>query len=398
MAILKLEPFSGLSGDMFLGLFANLGGFYDELKTLPKLLKLEDELHIEFSEKVKTGIACTHVKIVDLQEKHRHNHAHHHHHHRHLKDVNAIIDKSDLDDATKERAKAIFLEIGKAEADVHGTSLEKIHFHEVGAIDSIADVVGAAWLIEKLGITKTYCETVNTGFGFVNTEHGRLPVPAPATQKLLTGMPTEKGEIKSEMVTPTGAAILKNLKPSFTIPALSEEKIGYGPGEKDFKIPNVLRGSICSESKENKKVYCVECNLDDSNGEYLGNEFRQLLLDKGALEVVVYPVLMKKSRPGNVVQVLCNTSDLDSVCDSILEITSGIGLRYYPVERKVLNRTFVDVQTKWGLVQLKEVVLPSGKVSAKPESDQVMKIAMNSNLNPEKVKQIIIKEYENQKS
>jgi len=393
MTLLKLEPFSGLSGDMFLGLLADLADAHDDLKQLPKLLNLNDELKIELTPVVKTGIACTHIKIIDLQEKHRHDKHHHHHHHRHLKDVNKIIDDSLLDDATKTRAKAIFQEIGIAEANVHGTTLEKIHFHEVGAIDSIADIVGAAWLIEKIGIKKTYCETVTTGFGFVNTEHGRLPIPAPATQKLLIGMPTNKGEINSEMVTPTGAAILRNLNPDFDVPPLIEQKVAYGPGEKDFDIPNVLRGSLCSSITGEEQLYSVECNLDDSPSEYLGNELQNLLFEYGAKEVLIYPVVMKKSRPGNVLQVLVEKSKLDQICDIILEMTTSIGLRYYPIKRKVLNRIFVSIQTEWGEVTVKEVTLPSGNKIAKPESNDVMDIALKYALNPETVKHKITQIY-----
>lgn len=395
MRILKLEPFSGLSGDMFLGLLADLADAHKELEQLPKWLNLEEELAIEFSSMNKVGIACTHVKIRDLQSEHRHQHGHHHHHHRHLADVNRIIDESTLDKAVKSRAKAIFLEIGKAESEVHGVGLDKIHFHEVGAIDSIADVVGAAWLIEKLQLKKTYCEVVCTGFGFVETEHGRLPVPAPATQKILLGMPTSKGEVKSEMVTPTGAAILKSLNPIFQMPSLVEEKVGYGPGEKEFKIPNVLRGALCNSFEDDKEsLYLVQCNLDDECAEYLGNAFQNELLKQGALDVVLHQSLMKKGRPGVVLETLIQETKLDVICDFILERTTSIGLRYFPVKRKVLERRAFVIDSEWGKVAAKEVILPSGKKMAKPESNDVVRIAEENNLNPNFVKQEILKSYD----
>jgi uncharacterized protein (TIGR00299 family) protein len=391
--ILKLEAFAGLSGDMFLGLLADLGDFHDQLQKLPQLLHLEEELKICYSQKNKNGIACTHVKIIDLKQEERH--AHEHHHHRHLKDVYKIIDNSDLDAASKERARAIFAEIAKAESEVHGVSIEKIHFHEVGAIDSIADVLGAAWMIEMLGIEKTYCTTVHTGYGFVNTEHGKLPVPAPATQKILQGIPCMAGDVKSEMVTPTGAAILKNLHADFEIPVLTENKVGYGPGEKDFEIPNVLRGSLCEKPhNKNEQLYVLQCNLDDCNGETLGQEFQQMIMDTGALDISIHPILMKKGRPANMISIMTKEAHLDALTNLLLEMTSTIGVRYFPVQRKELKRMPVTLASPWGDIRAKQVILPSGKTRIKPESDDIMNIAKEQGLNPQHIKQEIRQSWE----
>lgn len=380
MKILKLEPFAGLSGDMFLGLFADLGDYHNELMQLPKMLNMENELDIKIESTVKKGIACKQIRIVDLNLS-KDNHSH-----RHLSDIYKIIDNSLLDDSTKNRARAIFSELGKAESEIHGVPIEKIHFHEVGAIDSIADIVGAAWLFEKLNIDKTYCETVNTGWGFVNTEHGRLPVPAPATHKLLLGIPTTKGEVKSEMVTPTGAAILRNINPEFEIPTLTEVKVGYGPGEKEFTIPNVLRGSICKNISARLQSYIIECNIDDGTGEYLGRELQEMLFSDGALEVYLQPVVMKKSRMGTLLKVIANEDNLESLTNLILTMTSSIGLRYYPVNRKILKRKHFKIDTEWGKVRVKESILPDGKTIIKPESDDIMRIAQKYNLNPYYIK------------
>lgn len=382
--ILKLEAFAGLSGDMFLGLLADLGNFHEELKQLPKLLHLEKEMLIEFREMNKTGIACKHIKVVDIVSTDRIND---HHHHRHLKDIYSIINRSDLDEGTKKRARLIFELIGKAESEIHGVSLDKIHFHEVGAIDSIADVIGAAWMIEKLKISKTYCTSVVTGYGFVNTEHGKLPVPAPATQKILQGIPVKTGEVKSEMTTPTGAAILRSLHPIFTIPDLIEKKIGYGPGEKEFEIPNVLRGSLCEELNSNEEqIYMLQCNLDDCCGEMLGHEFQQMIMDKGALDVSIHPILMKKSRPANMISVITKEQHIDQLADLLLETTSTIGVRFFPIQRKELKRETIFIDSQWGKVSAKKVVLPSGRIRIKPESDGVMRISKEQEIDPMYVK------------
>ncbi len=387
--ILKLEAFAGLSGDMFLGLLADLGNFHDQLKELPQILNLEKELELVFSQKNKKGIACTHVKIIDLKQDERHKQDHHHH--RHLKDVYKIIDDSELDEASKYRAKEIFTEIGKAESEVHGVTIEKIHFHEVGAIDSIADIVGAAWMIEQLGIEKTYCTTVHTGSGFVDTEHGKLPVPAPATQKILQGIPTISGDVKSELVTPTGAAILKNLHAIFDIPVLIENIVGYGPGEKDFAIPNVLRGSLCSENAKNEEqLYELQCNLDDCSGETLGQEFQQVILENGGLDICIHPIIMKKGRSANMISIITKEKDLDKISNLLFEMTSTIGVRYYPIQRKELKRTAVTLSSPWGQIKAKQVDLPSGKIRIKPESDYIMKIAREQKLNPQHIKQLIL--------
>ncbi len=393
MAILKLEAFSGLSGDMFLGLLADLAMAHDDIIKLPHLLHLEEELQVKITDVVKTGLACKHIKIIDLQEHHRHHDGHQHHHHRHLKDVYAILDKSSLTTQAKEIAKQTFLLLAEAEAEVHGTTIEKIHFHEVGAIDSIADVAGTALLLDKLNITQTFATPITTGYGFVNTEHGRLPVPAPATQKLLAGFPTESGENKSEMVTPTGAAILKYLNPEFNLPVLSELKIGYGPGEKDFPIPTVLRGSLCKPLEKSETIYQVECNLDDETPEHLGYDFQQALLNKGALDIFITPTLMKKGRSGLILQILVKELDLGQLTDFILEMTTGIGLRYFPVHRKELERKMRALETEWGMVKVKEVVLPSGKKSIKPENDEIMRIALEQNLLPNDIIVKVLHEY-----
>ena len=297
MNILKIEPFSGMSGDMFLGALAELTDSWIEIMELPDKLGLLN-VEIKITNVEKKGIACKHIKIIDnnnykllkpVETKHSHQviaqdhgteneiiifHTNSHHH-RHLKDIYKIIDEGKISQTTKRAAKEIFLLLGQAEAKVHGIDINKIHFHEVGAIDSILDIVGAAYLLDKLNIQKTYSLNVCTGFGFVSTEHGRLPVPCPATKELLLGFPTYAGNSEGEMTTPTGAAILKYLNPEFIIPPLVEEKTAYGPGEKEFSHPNVLRLSRCKTDAEiQENIFMIETNIDDMSPEILGTDFQ----------------------------------------------------------------------------------------------------------------------------
>ena len=398
MNILKIEAFSGLSGDMFLGALAELTNAYDELTQLPGKLHLKN-VEVKISDVNKNGIACKHIKIIDNNEYqdtdrnilsqpiHNHHHTNHQedisirqkkhsHHHRHLKDIYKIIDEADLSDRAKEISKKTFLLLGEAEAKVHGVDINTIHFHEVGAIDSILDIVGTAFLLDKLNIQKSFVTDIRTGKGFAMTEHGRLPIPCPATKELLLGFPTYSGDTDGEMTTPTGAAILKYLNPDFNIPSMIEEKTGYGPGEKNFKHPNVLRLSLCkSKSEKQEDIYLIETNIDDMSLEVVGLEFQQQLLENGALDFYYTQVIMKKGRPGLLVSVLAIEKNVPAISDFILENTTSIGLRYYPVSRNILKREIREVNTSLGKIKVKEAVLPSGKKRVTPEYDSCALIA-----------------------
>ena len=413
---LKIEAFAGTSGDMFLGALAGLADAYESIKTLPALLHLEDEAEIKITDVVKTGIACKHIKIIEKTHHHHHhddhhheenhheeNHNHHehksghhhehqsshqhittsaHHHGRNLQDIYHLIDHAAISDNAKNIAKEIFLILGTAESEIHGKPLEEIHFHEVGAIDSIMDIVGTAWLIDMLKIEKAYSTPITTGFGFVKTAHGKLPVPTPATQLLLHGFQTKQGDYAGELTTPTGAAILNYLQPSFEIPVLTETKTSYGPGEKELKIPNTLRLSLCDNEKIKDKIVVIQTNIDDLSGEYLGLEFQQKLLDSGALDFYFQQVIMKKGRPGVILTVLTPSSNLEKIGELIFENTSAIGLRYYPVDRMELGREILSLETGFGTVKAKEVTLPSGKKRLKFENDEVMRISKETGLSP----------------
>ena len=267
---LYIEAFSGLSGDMLLSAFCGLADYYDEILHLPEKLKLSDG-KVVIDTVNKNGIVCQSVRIIDLHERqndhHHHHHekghhhheedhqphqddGHHHHHHRHLKDILQIIENGDISDQAKQIAKDIFTIIGESEAKIHNMDLDTIHFHEVSGVDSILDIVGCAVLIDRLQIGKTYATAICTGSGMVKTQHGLLPVPAPATADILMNMPTYSGDEKGERVTPTGAAVLKYLNPQFSIREIRREKIAYGPGKKDFIGPNVVRVSILAAKKK----------------------------------------------------------------------------------------------------------------------------------------------------
>ena len=423
MSILKIEAFSGLSGDMFLGALAELSGAYDELVQLPSLLNLE-QVEVKITEVEKAGIACRHIKILDHNEygehKHVHNqgqthesikadaddhqikhfsiasnqpHDHGHHHNRHLKDIEKIIDDGHLTDNAKRIAKDIFRLLGTAESKVHGVDINIIHFHEVGAIDSILDIVGSAFLLDKLSIDSSVSTAICTGHGFVMADHGRMPIPAPATKELLLGIPAYPGKAKGEMTTPTGAAILKYLAPSFDIPVLIEEKIGHGPGEKDFEHPNVLRLSICENNANGKEeIYMVETNIDDMSSEMLGSDFQDNLLKTGALDYYFTQVIMKKGRPGVLISVFVPPASIIEVTNFLLENTTTIGVRSYPAARHILKRLSKTIQTSLGQIDIKEIDLPSGQKRRTVEYESAKKIALNLNRPVSEIFSILNKE------
>jgi pyridinium-3,5-bisthiocarboxylic acid mononucleotide nickel chelatase len=416
MTILKIEPFSGLSGDMFLGALAEITNSWDELIYLPGKLGLKN-VDLKISNVEKAGIACKHIKIVDhnfynlspikgiakiehehseSDHNHKHDDSHHHHtndrlinpikinhehHHRNLKDIYKIIDAGEISVNTKKISQEIFLLLGQAEAKVHGLDINIIHFHEVGAIDSIIDIVGTAYLLDKLNVQKSYSLPICTGFGFVMTEHGKLPVPTPATKELLLGFPTYAGETQGEMTTPTGAAILRYLNPEFTVPALVEEKVGHGPGEKNFIHPNVLRLTLCElKSDKEENIFILETNIDDMSSELIGIDFQQQLFNNGALDFYFTQVVVKKGRPGIVLSVIVKKNDINTLSDFLLENTTSIGLRYYPVKRKVLSRKIINIETSLGNAVIKEITLPSGKVRMVPEYESCSTLAKTNNL------------------
>lgn len=382
MTIVYIDAFSGLSGDMFLGALAGLTDSYDELRDLPKLLFLNDA-KIEITEVDKNGIVCKHIKVIDLnvpevleQDHGHHDHDHHHHHsHRHLSDINKIIENAAIPEGAKAIAKAIFLIIGESESKIHNIPLKNIHFHEVSGVDSIIDIVGCAILLHKLEIKKTYATAICTGFGFVDTQHGKLPVPAPATADILAGIPIYAGDEPGERVTPTGAAILKFLNPDFDVPVLTTIKTVYGPGSKDFIAPNVLRLSLCEQRNNPEDIYILETNIDDMSNEFLGNDFQEGLFKNGANDFHYNPIHMKKGRQGVLLSCSLPANRIQQISDYIFEHTSTIGVRYYPVKGNKLEREIKSFETPYGIVNVKIVKTPSGRKKAKIEYNDLKKIS-----------------------
>jgi len=366
MTVLRIEPFSGISGDMMLGALLDLGADPALLTGLPAALGL-DGASVTVGSVDRCGIKCVKVDIVDDTEPV----------HRHLSDIEAMIQGADLADGARAFALKVFRIVGEAEAQVHGVPVEKVHFHEVGAIDSILDIVGAAVLLDSLGVDRAVSDPVCVGSGFVNCAHGRLPVPAPATALILHGVPAYPGEIAKEMTTPTGAALLKALEPEFEAPVLAVTATGYGAGTREFEQPNCLRLSLGEVAEAGETIWQIQTNLDDSTGELLGGHFQDLLLERGALDLNLCPVIMKKGRPGQRLEVLCRTADRETVVNAILEETTTIGVRYFPVSRTALPRVAETVITRFGEIGVKTVTLPSGRTRRTPEYENCRALAVD---------------------
>ena len=432
MSTLYLEPSSGASGDMFLGALASLADAHEELLDLPGKLHLPDG-KVEIRDVIKNGIACRQVRVIDLGrenpdeaspetghphhehgEERRHDHDHDHDHdqdhdeahgphhghshehdpahdhphggHRHLTDILELIDHAHISRRAKSIARDIFQLIGEAEAQVHQIPVESIHFHEISGVDSIIDIVGTAVLLDRLDVTRTYSDPICTGFGSVRTQHGLLPVPAPATAELLTGMPVYKGTEQGERLTPTGAAIIRFLDPDFNLPPLTVETIAYGPGEKDFVAANVLRASLVQADPRSQRLFVVDTNLDDSAPEALGGRFQADLLAAGAIDFHLTPVQMKKGRPGICLSVLVPEERLQPVADFILEETTTIGLRYHPVDRRILPRETFQLETEHGPVPGKTVTTPFGTRRWKFEYDALHAYSRKAGLSVEQAR------------
>ena len=395
MKTLYVEPFSGVAGDMFLSALCGLTEAYDAIEALPDKLHLHDG-KVEIREVDKNGIVCRRVSVLDLNpdETHRHTHhhgpagdhdhghAHNHPHGRHLSDILHLIDRGHIPPGAKKIAVEIFQLIGKAESTIHQIPLQHIHFHEISGVDSIIDIVGCALLLDRLQIEKTYSDPICTGFGMVDTRHGLLPIPAPATALLLEGMPVYKGEEEGERVTPTGAAILRYLNPSFTIPPLQLRKNAYGPGNKNFSEPNVVRLSLGNEvgSVTPSSLYVIQTDLDDCSPELLGAAFQEGLVKAGAIDFTLASVTMKKGRPGVKFSALVTEKNLQAVCHYLLENTTTIGVRYYPVQREELARQTLTLETAYGPIRAKRVTTPSEKSRLKAEYDDLLRASKEKNI------------------
>ena len=350
MTILYLDCYAGISGDMTVGALLDLGVPLEHLRD--ELAKLElppGSYELSTSRTERQHVAALKFDVA----------VHDHHTHRHYAGIDSMIAASALSGSVKDRARRIFRRLAEAEALVHGVAIEDVHFHEVGAIDSIIDIVGTAICLEYLGVETVYAAALPLGGGFIETSHGRLPVPAPATVELLKGLPVHGECGPGERVTPTGAAIVAALATGFgKQPAMVLEKTGCGAGGKDFAdCPNILRaflGRSVEKTDHADAVIVVEANIDDSTPEVLGYAMERLFED-GALDVFFTPIQMKKNRPGVMVSFLCHPEQLDQLAQLLLSETSAIGLRYYRTDRIILQRRTVEQQTEFGTVRFKQV-------------------------------------------
>ncbi len=371
MKLCYFDCFSGIAGDMTLGALVDAGADLNEIDT--ELRKLGLAGWSLRAEKVRRGpLQATKVDVK--VEGHQH-------HHRGLADILKLIEKATLPPRVWARATEVFKCLGEAEARVHGIPIDKVHFHEVGAVDAIVDIVGACVGFELLGIEGFVCSPLNVGGGSVQTEHGLLPVPAPATADMLRQAPTYSTGIQRELVTPTGAALVAGLVNRFgPLPAMTVAKIGYGAGSFEFKEqPNVLRLFLgetaeAAASTEEPEVSILEANLDDMTPEVGGYVLEQALA-AGALDVYFTPVQMKKNRPGVVLTVICPPERADALARLIFEQTTTIGLRQSSARRRVLERAFVTVKTPLGDVRMKLARLNGRILNAAPEYDDCQRLA-----------------------
>jgi len=389
MKILYYDCFCGISGDMNLAALIDLGVPKEYLIQELSKINLNSEYVIKIEKSVKLGITGTRVDVI--LNSHVHNHDHHH---RNLKDIEEIINSSDLSDKVKKLSLDMFMKVAKAEAKVHGKPLYEVHFHEVGAIDSIVDMGGAAICLDYLNVDKIIASPVQVGGGFVKCAHGLMPVPAPATVEILKNIPINAGIVQFETTTPTGAAILAANVEEFTRNVdFSIKKIAYGIGHRDLEIPNVLRAYL-GEKESYVKIgehYILETNIDDMNPELYGY-VEEKLFEAGALDVFKTPIFMKKGRPGIKLSVLTNEKVEQDALDVIFEETTSIGVRKYKVEKIMLNRDFSKVKTEYGDITIKKSYYKGNLVKYKPEYEECKTIAKEKNISIDKVYKAVYKQ------
>lgn len=393
-----LDCSSGIAGDMFLGACLDLGMPLDILHETVAHLRLP-KVSVESRKALRGGFVGTRFRVLvdgkplegpDPEEHHHHHHEHHyhhhhdhghHHHHGHSRDlaqIRELIQASDLASPVKERAIRLFQRLGEAEAKAHGMPVDRVHFHEVGAIDSIVDLVGAAAAVEHLSPGRLTCGQVNVGGGRVRTAHGELPVPAPATAELLRGIPVFGGP-GGELTTPTGAVLLAELVDEYVdFPSLVLEGTGYGLGKKDLPDrPNAVRLLLGRGREARAEVMIVECEVDDLPGEGFGF-LMERLLEAGALDVYFTPVQMKKNRPGTLITLLCRRQQLEGLAAVLLMESGSLGCRYTSAARFEAEREIAEVETAFGKVRVKRARLDGRPLAATPEFEDCRRLALES--------------------
>ncbi len=385
MKYIYFEASTGLSGDMILGALLDLGVSSSLFREKMAELKLPVEIQLKETKRatlrgLKVDVLVKAKKTVERKRS----------------DIEDIIKRSSFSSSVKKNASAIFKKLFEAEARVHGHSINEAHLHEAGADDAIVDIVGCCFLAEILDISEFYCSPLNLGQGWVKSSHGRLPVPAPAVAELLKGIPVYSAWIKAELVTPTGAAIVSTLVKKFIpLPEISYEKIGCGAGTRNFRdLPNILRAFYGNKKEFNaeRKAYMIEANIDDSNPQILATFFDRAF-KLGALDVFLTPVLMKKGRLATKLTVLTEIDKIDSLISSVFKETSSIGVRYFPVERRVLERKIEKVAILGEKVAIKISYQEGKEVNIQPEFSDCLRLAKKSDLSVKEIMQLVLKEF-----
>jgi uncharacterized protein (TIGR00299 family) protein len=376
------DCFAGASGDMILGALLDAGLPIERLREEIAKLNLS-HYALDVTKVVKKGIGGSQAQIVIDQD-------HHDHHHRHLSHIRDIIAASDLDDTVKARSTDIFVRLAEAEARVHRSSVESVHFHEVGAMDAIIDVVGAVVGLRALGIDKIFCSPLHVGSGTIECAHGTLPVPAPATAELIKGRPAYSTGVAGELLTPTGAAILTTLAAGFgPMPAMTVGQVGYGAGKADPGISNLLRVAI-GEARDDigdyevEQTVLIETNIDDMNPQ-LYDHLMGRLLNEGALDVFLTAVQMKKNRPGTLLSVICRSDAVGTLADILMQETTTIGLRWRVENRIMAAREIRRIKTVHGSVDIKLARSNGRIINLTPEYDDCKRVALEKGLPLKKV-------------
>jgi len=398
MKTLYFDCFAGASGNMVLGALVALGVEREALLEQIKLLNIAD-FEIEFKTVDKSGISALHAEV-----KVPHEHAH-----RHLHTIEKIIFGSGLSENVKKRSIEIFTKLAAAEAKIHGIEIEKVHFHEVGAMDAIIDVVGACIGFEMLRIENFVCSKIHVGSGFAKMAHGKFPVPPPAVAELLQGVPIYSTEIEGELITPTGAAIIATVCKEFgSIPEMIVEKTAYGAGTRDYKdFPNVLRlmigeaqspkSKVQSEAKTDHRhpttdhLLQLETNIDDLPGQILGFVMERAF-EIGALDCWFTPIQMKKNRPATIISILCGEDKKDVLSELLYSETSTLGIRIRKIERNCLKREYQKIKTEFGEVDVKMAFYKGKIVNVKPEYEQIRQIALDFGKSLQEVEKKVLSE------
>ena len=382
MKILYFDCPAGISGDMTLGALLDLGVDEATLRTELEKLGMVGEYVFSAGRAQKCGVTGTQVKVKLAHDHHAINdHEHEHeHHHRHLSDIVALIEGSGIKVSVKERAVAMFTELARAEGKVHGLPPEEVHFHEVGAVDSIVDIVGVCIAMDLMGADRVLFSPINTGSGQVRISHGLVPVPAPATAELLIGLQSYSNGTPSELTTPTGALIARVFGQGFgPLPQGTVRRVGYGLGFKDFDFPNCVRAMLIEEGNaEAQQVFLLACNVDDMTGEAAGYALLKLL-EAGALDAWFTPIYMKKNRPAYEISVLCAPEARQAVEKVLLAETTTLGIRVQQAGRTTLPRRIETVETPWGPIHVKVAEGPAG-VKLAPEYEDCREAAERAGL------------------